>query len=169
MKHLFCIILLFLPSFLFAQSELTNNSFVQEEKGMTIFDALEKAELGKGNVLVHQSDIIRSLVGARKQGVNVEEIDGEAFLKVKGFRTQVFSGNQRASKAEALEKEKEIKEVFPDVQTYVNYDAPFWRLRVGDFRTREEADLLLHQLRKAFPVYGKEMYIVPEEIKIPLY
>ena len=65
-------------------------------------------------------------------------------------------------------KEKEIKELFPDVPTYVTYNAPFWRLRIGDFRSHEEAYHMQRLLMDAFPAYRKEMYIVREEVKIPL-
>ena len=64
--------------------------------------------------------------------------------------------------------EEEIKELFPDIPTYVTYNAPFWKLRVGDFRSHEEAYQLMRQLMEAFPDYAKEMYIVKEEVKIPL-
>ena len=63
---------------------------------------------------------------------------------------------------------QEIKELFPDIPTYVTYNAPFWKLRVGDFRSHEEAYQLMRQLMEAFPDYAKEMYIVKEEVKIPL-
>ena len=72
------------------------------------------------------------------------------------------------SKDEAFRKEKEIKELFPDVSTYVTYNAPFWRLRIGDFRSHEEAYHMQRLLMDAFPAYRKEMYIVREEVKIPL-
>ena len=109
------------------------------------------------------------LVGSRKTGANVEIEDEKAFLRAQGYRTQVFSGNnQRASKEEAFAKEKEIKELFPEVPTYVTYNAPFWKLRVGDFLSHEEAYHMMRQLMDAFPAYAKEMYIVKEEIKIPL-
>lgn len=98
------------------------------------------------------------------------EQEGEnTFLKIPGYRAQVFSGNnQRKSKDEAFKKEEEIKELFPDIPTYVTYNAPFWKLRVGDFRSHEEAYQLMRQLMEAFPAYAKEMYIVKEEVKIPL-
>lgn len=135
----------------------------------TIFDALQEGGAGKGQVEVHQSDAVRGLVGARLHGTDVEKNGDEAFLKIQGFRAQVFSGNnQRKSKDEAFSKEKEIKELFPDVPTYVTYNAPFWRVRVGDFRTHEEAHHMQRQLMNAFPSYKKEMYIVKEEVKIPL-
>ena len=136
----------------------------------TIFDKLAKEELGKGTVSIHQSDDIRAMVGAHKYGENVEQNGNDIFLKIQGFRTQVFSGNnQRKSKEEAFRKEKEIKELFPDVPTYVTYNAPFWKLRVGDFRSHEEAFQMMRQLMGAFPGFAKEMYIVKEEVKIPLY
>lgn len=167
MKHIPCILWLFAfwvagTSALFAQTGT-------EGGGSTIFDALEKSGPGKGEVNVNQSPAIRKMVGERMRGADVETTDSETFLKVQGFRTQVFSGNnQRSSKDEAFRKEREIKDLFPDVPTYVTYNAPFWRLRVGDFRSHEEAYHMLRLLTDAFPKYGKEMYIVREDIKIPL-
>lgn len=135
----------------------------------TIFDTLQEPGIGKGDVVIHQSNAIREMIGAHLHGANVETSEEESVLKIPGFRTQVFSGNnQRQSKDEAFNKEKEINEMFPEVPTYVSYNAPFWRLRVGDFRTHEEAYHLMRQLKQAFPSYGKEMYIVQEEIRLPL-
>ena len=109
------------------------------------------------------------MLSKRLHGEGVEKTDSAAFLKIQGYRTQVFSGNnQRKSKDEAFRKEKEIKELFPDVSTYVTYNAPFWRLRIGDFRSHEEAYHMQRLLMDAFPAYRKEMYIVREEVKIPL-
>lgn len=135
----------------------------------SIFDSLQDPAAGKGQVIVNQSPAIKRMVGTRLSGANVETTDTETFLKVQGYRTQVFSGNnQRKSKDEAFSKEKEIKELFPEIPTYVTYNAPFWKLRVGDFRSHEEAYHMMRLLMDAFPSYGKEMYIVREEIKIPL-
>ena len=135
----------------------------------TIFDDLQTSKPGKGEVIVNQPEALRKMVGVRLYGDNVEKTDSTAFLKIQGFRTQVFSGNsQRKSKDEAFEKEKKIKELFPDVPTYVSYTAPFWKLRVGDFRSHEEAYHMQRLLMTAFPSFGKEMYIVREEVKIPL-
>lgn len=139
------------------------------ESCQTIFDALQQSAPGKGEVTIRQSPAIRNLVGVRRHGADVETSGDEAFLKIQGFRTQVFSGNsQRKSKDEAFRKEKEIRELFPDLPTYVTYNAPFWKLRVGDFRTHEEAYHVQRMLMEAFPAYKKEMYIVKEEVKIPL-
>lgn len=151
-----------------ALPSIAQESAMEAERS-TIFDALERSGAGKGDVVIHQSAAINLLIGERKRGVDVETTDSLAYLKVQGYRAQVFSGNnQRASKEEAFSKEKEIRELFPEVPTYVTYNAPFWKLRVGDFRSHEEAYHMMRLLMDAFPKYGKEMYIVREEIKIPL-
>lgn len=134
-----------------------------------IIDALQKRVPGKGDVTVRQPNALRDMLGKRLYGAGVEKTDSTAFLKIQGYRTQVFSGNnQRKSKDEAFRKEKEIKELFPEIPTYVTYNAPFWRLRIGDFRSHEEAYRMQRLLMEAFPAYKKEMYIVREEVKIPL-
>jgi|GEM_PF-8948 len=147
MKRIPCILLLFAflmagTSSLFAQTAL-------EGERSTIFDALRRSGLGKGEVVINQSAAIGEMVGERMRGANVETTDSLTFLKVQGYRTQVFSGNnQRVSKDEAFRKEKEIKELFPEIPTYVTYNAPFWKLRVGDFRSHEEA---YHMMRLLIP------------------
>jgi hypothetical protein len=164
MKHLSCIFSFLLISFFSLSAQTTLDRPVE-----TIFDTWQKKELGKGTVVVNQPEALRNMIGKRLFGEGVEITDSTAFLKIQGFRTQVFSGNnQRKSKDEAFQKEKEIKELFPDVPAYVTYNAPFWRLRVGDFRSHEEAYHMQRLLMDAFPKYSKEMYIVKEEVNIPL-
>ncbi len=166
MKHF---LLSFLLLLLCAPVAAQQNDSIPAEPAYTIFDELAKRGARQGLVTIHQSEAIRNLVGACKFGKDVETTDDETYLKIPGFRAQVFSGNnQRKSKDEAFSKEEEIKELFPDLPTYVTYTAPFWKLRVGDFRSHEEAYQVLRQLMAAFPSYAKEMYIVKEEVKIPL-
>ena len=57
----------------------------------------------------------------------------------------------------------------PQIPIYVTYLSPFWRLRVGDYRTFEEANAQMQQLKKKFPKYSVEMRIVKDEIVLPLY
>jgi hypothetical protein len=136
----------------------------------TIIDEWLRPEPGKGSVVVDQPATLRNIIGARQLGTEIETTaEGLSFMKIQGFRVQVFSGNdQRTSKDEAFRREKEIKDLIPGIPTYVTYNAPFWRLRVGDFNSHEEAFPVQRQLMQAFPRYGKEMYIVKEEIRLPL-
>ena len=50
----------------------------------------------------------------------------------------------------------------PDTPAYLSWLAPNWRLRIGDCRTRLEAERLLRDLRSAYP----GCYIVPDQIEM---
>lgn len=68
-----------------------------------------------------------------------------------GFRVQIFMeiGNEAVDHAEAMKKD--FTENFPDLPIYLSYEQPYYRLRVGDFRNRVEAEKYLRILK---PKYG---------------
>lgn len=136
----------------------------------SIFDSFEKrAKPGEGVVVVHQSEAIKRMVGTRIDSENIDIINGKTYLITKGYRVQVYSGNnQRVSKEEALSLQGQIKERYPDIETYVTYHAPFWKLHVGNYRSFEEASVLLRELREVFPRKKNEIYIIEDDIRLPL-
>ena len=163
---IYIFLFIFSATALYAQEATTP---LYEVKTASIVDELQKDELGKGRVEINQSPAVRSLLGMRKYAIGAEPTGDDMELIVPGFRAQVFSGNLRTSKDEAFNREKEIKELFPQLPTYVTFVAPFWRLRVGDYRSHEEAHFTMRLLKNSFANYAKEMYIVREDVKIPLY
>ncbi len=87
--------------------------------------------------------------------------------RMAGFRVQVFSDNNaRTAQNEARSKQRTISARFPQFQTYVMYTSPYWRLKVGDFRTQQEANNAADELRKAFPAYSKEIRVVRDRVNI---
>lgn len=130
----------------------------------SIVDRINSAEPGKGKVKVIQDKAVSDRVGRpRKQAAAVND----EYVEMSGWRVQVFAGNnQRSSKEEAFKKETAIKLTFPELPTYVKYSAPFWRLRVGDFRTYKDANETLTKLKRSFPSYGREMSIIKETILV---
>ena len=166
MKRISFILLIFAFS---VTGTLSAQTVAPKDSTRSIFDELSQSGKGKGTVVIKQSPAIEAMVGRRLNSENIEKDEDQAFLKIQGYRIQIFMGNnQRKSKDEAIRKEEMTKELFPDIPTYVKYDAPFWKLRVGDFRSREEAYQLQRQLMETFPAFSKEMYIVKDEVKIPL-
>lgn len=82
-----------------------------------------------------------------------------------GYRVQVFSDNNaRTAKNEARSMARNISSRFPEQKTYVTYNSPYWRLRIGDFRNQTEANEFADELRKAFPSYAKEVRVVRDRI-----
>ncbi|MDY3858287.1 MAG: SPOR domain-containing protein [Muribaculaceae bacterium] len=86
--------------------------------------------------------------------------------KIVGYRVQIFADNNaRNAKSEARMRERAVARSFP-YSTYVTYASPYWRLRVGDFATREEAAKVADSIRKAFPKYAKEVRVVKDNVYI---
>ena len=95
--------------------------------------------------------------------VSAEDLAGAR--QMAGFRIQVYSDNNyRTAKSEAHAKEREFSERFPDMHTYVIYTSPFWRLRVGDFRSQDEALEKVVEIKEAFPQYSREIRVVRDRI-----
>lgn len=146
-------------------------AMAQEEspqKLQSIFQVLSLMEPGKGVITIHQPDYVADMVGRRPSSF-LNAADGTVGVftssaKTAGYRVQVFSGNQRNSKGIATSRERVIREKFPMLPTYVDYQAPFWKLRVGNYLTRDEAEAALSELREEFPSFSKEMYVVKDAI-----
>ena len=136
----------------------------------SIFDALEQQpKQGEGTVIIHQSNAIKRLVGTRIDSENIDVINGKSFLNTPGYRIHVYNGYiQRTSKTDVENLAKTLKERYPDLDTYTDFDAPVWKLRVGNFLTFEEASIMLRELRKAFPQQRNEIYIIEVNIRLPL-
>lgn len=80
-----------------------------------------------------------------------------------GYRVQVFSSNaQRTAKDESLNIERRLRTAFPNHGVYRIYASPFWKVRIGDFRTHEDAQAFLTELIKLFPELKKDTYTVRE-------
>lgn len=68
-----------------------------------------------------------------------------------GYRIQIYSGSGAKAKVEAQNARNRFVASFPTEKVYVVYNAPFWRVRTGDFRFRSEALPLLDKVKKQFP------------------
>ena len=137
----------------------------------SILEELNMPRRGQGSVIVYEDEAIKGIL-AKPNSANLPVYTSEdgatQYVKMRGFKIQVFSGNnQRKSKDEAYSKQKLISDSFEHLETVVYFKSPRWILRAGNFRTREEADVMLKQITKEFPSFGKEMYIVSDTVKIP--
>ncbi len=81
-------------------------------------------------------------------------------VAVNGFRVQIFNGENRK---DAYNAQAKFLEQFPDIRTYITYNEPNFKVRVGDFRTRLEAEKLQGELTRWF--IG--LFIINEKINPP--
>ena len=136
----------------------------------SIFDNLERpSKSSEGMVVIHQSDAIKRLVGTRIDSENLNVVNGKTYIITRGYRIQVYSGNnQRTSKDEAASFQAKIKGRFPGLESETKFDAPFWKLHVGNFLTFEEASIMRRELQKVFPQQKNEIYIIEDDIRLSL-
>jgi hypothetical protein len=76
-----------------------------------------------------------------------------------GYRVQVFFGNDRKT---AYFQQAKFKALYPELNAYISYTQPNYRVKVGDFKTRAEAQQLMSKLRPDFPT----LFIFNERIKV---
>jgi hypothetical protein len=118
------------------------------------------AQTDTSGVVVTKDPRVDLLV--RKQIAINEETTRESRRNVPGFRIQVMNTPDRNKVYDAKVK---IYQAFPDWKPYLLYQAPNYKLRVGDFKTEEEAQAALQQLSKLFP---QGMYVIRDIIELKL-
>lgn len=88
-----------------------------------------------------------------------------ALRNMPGFRIQVISTIDRAK---AMDAKARLMQLFPDYQTYLSYQSPYFRVRIGDFRNREAAQDLQQELNNYFPngvfTVRDYIHISPEQL-----
>ena len=67
-----------------------------------------------------------------------------------GYRVQIFMeiGNDAIAHAESMKSS--FSAAFPELPVYLTYEQPYYRLRVGDFRNRVEAEKYVRLIKPQF-------------------
>ena len=111
-----------------------------------------------GVEVVQDSTVGVLLTNAMRGRMELVEIDG--------YRVQIYSSNQQqTAKTEALDLEERLKDKLSQT-VYVQYLPPFWKVRLGDFRTYEEAREYKQQFVQAYPDLMGDTYIVRDKILV---
>ncbi|MBK7628938.1 MAG: SPOR domain-containing protein [Bacteroidales bacterium] len=86
------------------------------------------------------------------------------YYGMNGFRIQIYASSNRNAREESNKARADFINKFPDIVSYPVYQHPgYFKIRVGDFRTRTEATKLFLIISKEFP----DAYIVPDIINFP--
>jgi hypothetical protein len=90
--------------------------------------------------------------------------DNNGQYGMEGFRIQIFSSSNRNARDESNKARAAFMSKFPDLASYQLYAEPgYFKVRVGDFRTKTEATKLFQLISKEFP----DAYLVPDMINFP--
>ena len=71
---------------------------------------------------------------------------------VDGWRIQIYRGGHRTANEDANKVRARFMESYPNISTYLTFDRPNWfKVKVGDYRTREEAAKDFFDIQQRFP------------------
>ncbi|MFZ5430045.1 MAG: SPOR domain-containing protein [Bacteroidota bacterium] len=87
----------------------------------------------------------------------------ESSRGIQGYRVEIFFSSALDARQKALSTKTAFLRDFPDINVYVIYISPDFKVRVGDFRTKNEALALMKKVQDRFP----KAFIVPDNIEYP--
>ena len=112
--------------------------------GKNIFMILpSKVKGNPADVRVHQSPEILSAMNS-----HFEANRGKA---VSGYRVRIFFDNKQTARNESLAVMNKFSAEYHDIPVYRSYVNPYFKVTVGDFRSKSEAMQLLRRIRNEFP------------------
>lgn len=83
-----------------------------------------------------------------------------------GYRIQVYFSSSLQGRNVARTRAREVALKYPHYRTYISYVAPQWRLRIGDFKTKEEAQKALRKVKSSFPSFASDIILVTDNINV---
>lgn len=94
----------------------------------------------EGIITVNQDKKITELLNLKKE-MNKNEKDSDR------YKIQIYNGNRAGAKAAQIE----FSESFADWRSTDTYEPPNFKVWVGNFRSRIEADRALKRIKRKFP------------------
>ncbi len=118
-------------------------------------------QVNQGYLRIVQDPRIDSLMLLNRQLNSRLSESSDGFLD--GFRIQIFmeSGNDAVEHAQFLIEG--FNEDYPFLNAYLTYRQPYYRIRVGDFRTRLEAEGYLRELSRKY----NQAFVIKDKIRMP--
>lgn len=87
----------------------------------------------------------------------------ESLKTMEGFRIQLFSDSGNNSKTKAQAAHDEFQSRFPDIGVYLTFKSPNYKVRVGDFRTKLDAQRFLNEITADY----SNAFIITDQINLP--
>ncbi len=104
-----------------------------------------------GTIKVESSESVKALI-AKKRAYN------KSLKHVEGFKIQLFYGSEQG----AIKVKDDFDSVFTKVESELKFHSPDWKVWIGSYKTRLEADRALVEIKEGFP----SAIIRPAKVKI---
>lgn len=154
--------------------EITENTAAAEDSLNIVIDSIIKSRPGLVNNDLEGKNIFTLLgekTGRNTVPVKINQSDSVfiAMMRhtasngkrsISGFRLRIFLDNRQSARKDSEQIEKEFILKYPQYPTYRSYSNPYFKVTIGDFRTKSEALKALNEIKKDYPA----AFIVKENI-----
>lgn len=107
-------------------------------------------------VKLHQSAAVKNAAAV--------QVSKNRSVQTDGFRIRIYFDNKQNAREASAESEARFKRLFPGYSTYRTFKNPYFKVTVGDFRTKADAQVALQRIVRAFP----DAFIVSEKMRFPV-
>jgi len=111
-----------------------------------------------------KKDIFSMLLerGSYSNGIKVQQTESlrnafdnhivlAASKRITGYRVRIFFDNSQSARGRSSSVKTNFLASYPDIPAYWTYDEIYYKVTVGDFRTKSEAMIMLKKLQPDFP------------------
>lgn len=110
------------------------------------------------SVIVHKDPRVDLLV---KKQASINTVTKKANQRsMRGYRLLIINTNKRE---EAIDAKTKVYTYFPELKSYLAYQTPYFKLKAGNFKTRDEAEKYRKLMSTLFP---KGVFIINDIIEI---
>ena len=139
---------------LFVMREATLDSALY---GRNIFSVVTESRAGQGKVTIEQPGALVTAMSAHKAGNSERTIPG--------YRVRIFFDNSRNARAMSQQVADNFSALYPGTNVYREYENPYFKVTVGNFRTKGEATKFMNSIKGQFP----SVFLVKENINYPSF
>lgn len=104
-----------------------------------LFSIIGHSQIQEGVINVDVPPSIKSVI-TKKIAYNKTQ------PRIEGYRIQLFYGSESG----AIKTRNEFLAAFPNTATYIEYDSPDWKVRVGNYKTRLDVDKSIGEIKAIF-------------------
>ena len=124
--------------------------------GQDVFQIMPRKDNGgKAGVTIHQSQMV-------EESMRAHVIDNRT-RPITGYRIRIFFDNAQDARENSGAAYGTFLKYFRGIPAYRSYVNPYFKVTVGDFRTKAEAMEKLIRIKKVFPT----AFVVKEKIRFP--
>lgn len=111
---------------------------------MTLCVSYVSAQSRKGSIEITGDTKVGELV---KKHIEFNE----RLRTVPGYRVQIAALSGPNSRNQAFELKARFKEMYPEVEVYIVFSEPNFRIKVGDFTSKLDAYVFMQKIKDTYP------------------